>query len=233
MKKPRILLFDLEFNGLNANFGWIYCMSYKWYGEKKIWTMSLRDFKSFKEDPTDDRLLCIAASGVVSSADVLVGHYSTRCDLPYLQTRLAEHSLPPAASVPHVDTWRIARDKLRLNSNRLDSLASLLKSPVKKTHLDATVWRKAAAGHVPSLKYIEDHCEKDIKVLEWCYERLRPLMTSHPHLALREAAGCPKCGHGPMQSRGWNLKKAGRTRRMQCQSCGGWSEQPESGGRIR
>lgn len=225
---PNVVLWDIETTNLNANYGFILCACYKVLGEKKTHTIRIDDYKLHKKDCTNDRLLVKDMVEVLSDADMLVGHYSTRFDLPFLNSRALYHKLDLVAPVPHVDTWRVARNGLKLNSNRLASIAEFL-GKRQKTPILNTQWLRAMAGHKKSIDYVVEHCLADIAVLEETYMTIRPLSREHPNVNIMsgktpEGIICPVCGvAGKMQKRGFRVARTSRTQRFHCQSCGAWS----------
>lgn len=150
--------------------------------------------------------------------------HNTYFDVPYLNSRLLRHNLPPLPPVPHLDGWKVARYKLKLNSNRLQSVTSFL-GLEDKTPLDGPTWVKAMAGHRKSIKYVVEHCRQDCEVLQQVYERLKPLAQGHPNLNLFQGTthACPRCGSLDLQCRGKQVTTTQTYQRFQCQSCGGWS----------
>lgn len=233
--QPKILLWDIEASNLNANYGFVFCIGYKWLGESQVKLISIRNFpKQMKLDHTNDSLVLKKFAEVMAEADLQVTHYGLRFDYPYIQTRLMIHGLPPLPNVPHVDTWRIAKYKLKLHSNRLDTVSHAIpvaqgKQRELKTPLSPEAWIRGHAGHIPSIRYIEDHCIADIKVLENSYLELRKYATSSPNVAKiinHSGEGCPNCGSFDIQLRGWNATARGRQRRAQCKSCAGWFQLP-------
>lgn len=228
MKKQSIktLLFDIEATNLNANFGFILCIGYKWLDEKKVHILSINDFPAYERDKTSDRGLVKEFSRIYNSAQVVVGHYSTRFDTPYINARLLYHNLPPLGPVRHIDTWRISRDKLRLNSNRLNTIGEFFEFP-SKTPVHGPHWVRATAGNPRSLHYIERHCIRDIEVLEATYLKLRGLMQNHPSQALITSVedGCPTCGDTHLSPRGSLLSQVGIAKRFRCPQ-GHWCHTP-------
>lgn len=70
---PRILLWDLECTSLNADFGYLLCFGYKWFGEKHTRVVSINDFaEPFAEDATDDSEVAKAALAILGTADMWV-----------------------------------------------------------------------------------------------------------------------------------------------------------------
>lgn len=228
------MFFDIETTNLNANYGYMLSFGWKCQGDKKAQVISIADYDRFEKDPTNDRDLVKDVRKIMEQADIWCGHYSQRFDVPYIQSRLLYHNLNPLpTSTPHIDTWRIARYKLKLNSNRLDTISKFIKTIDSKTPVDGTHWIRAMAGIKSSLKYVINHNRKDVEVLEEVYNRIRPLMPTHPNMNIVDAkeASCPICSNQRLQKRGWTIARVSKTRRYFCNSCGAWSKgRPE---RIR
>ena len=222
--KPNIVLWDLETSNLNANFGFILCAGYKILGEKKVCVPSIADYSLYKKDPTNDRELVKDVGKFLTDADIWVGHYACYFDIPFLNSRLLYHGLPPLPKVPLVDTWRIARNNLKLNSNRLQSITEFLEME-DKTAIKGPHWIKAMAGNKKSLTYVIEHCRQDVVVLEQVYNKIKVLHSGHPNINILNSKtnGCPVCGSEKLQKRGWNIAGVSRSQRYQCQSCGAWS----------
>lgn len=226
MSKANIVFVDIEASNLNANFGYMLCGAWKSQQEKKVNCISIADFPLFEKDPTNDKKLVEAYANEISKADIFVGWYSTRYDIPFINSRLIFHGLKPLPPIPHVDGWRIAKYQLKLNSNRLASAASFLGAE-QKTPLDGPTWIKAQAGHKSSISYVVKHCKQDIVVLEQVYEKIKMLAKNHPNVNLvsnGSTDACPICGTvGRLQKRGFTIAQTSRKQRWQCQKCGAWS----------
>jgi len=226
--EPKVILWDIETTNLNANFGFVVCFGWKELGEEKAHVISITDFPSFGKDCTNDKEVVNRAAAVLSCADIWVTWYGQRFDEPFVNSRLLSHGLKRMPPIPHVDGWRIAREKLKLHSNRLASVCSFL-GLEDKTPIKSQAWIRAMAGHRPSIKYVVDHCRQDVQVLEQAYLKIRPLSTTHPNLALitERPNSCPICGEwGKITAQGWKITRSNKARRYQCQKCGGWSLGP-------
>lgn len=218
--EPRVLLFDLETTNLSADFGFILCIGYKWLGDPKIYCPSIDQSPGYARNHTDDTWLLEKFRPVVEDADILVAHYGSRFDRPYLQARALFNGLPPfPALTPLVDTWRIAREKLALSSNRLLSVSNLIGAP-EKTPLVGRIWVRAMHGDKKAIKYVKEHCLQDIIVLEKVYQAIAPLRTGPPHMNVK--GGCPSCGGFRVQSRGRVKTLKSVKQRYSCNECGHW-----------
>lgn len=229
MSEPRILFWDIESTHLNADFGYILCIGYKFAGEEKPTIIRIDDFKkAYKKDCTCDKKVVEAFKKVFETADVHVTWYGGKFDLPMVNSRLVAHGMLPMAPVPHIDLWRTAKYQMKLASNRLANVQRFLGLPSEKTSVDGRVWLKAAAGFKDCLQYIVDHCYADIEVLEQAYDRMRPLIKAHPNLGLLAGKKhcCPVCGSDDVIERGKRVVTASVFQRYQCQSCGSFSSAP-------
>lgn len=225
MDKQTVDLWDLECTNLNADFGYILCAGIKELGKKTVTTLSIADFPTYKKNPTDDKLLVKAIRDRLAQSGAWITWYGQRFDQPFLNSRLTYHRLTPLPPVPHIDGWRIAREKLKLHSNRLASVSSFLEIE-EKTPLNGPIWIKASAGDPAALKYVVKHCKQDVLVLEQAFEQIRQLATSGPNLALiqgKASTGCPRCGHAVLQRRGYRITAVCKYQRYQCSGCGAWT----------
>jgi uncharacterized protein YprB with RNaseH-like and TPR domain len=224
--KQKIIHWDLESTNLAGDIGILLCAGYKLEGEKPK-VISVLDFpKSFKDGRITDKYLVEEFYKVLTGPEV--GMWSTwygmGFDVPMFNTRLLEFGLPPLPKMPHCDSWRIARKKLKLHNNRLASVSAFL-GIEEKTPLKLSVWRDAGMGHKPSIKYVIEHCLQDTVVLEQAYERIKPFADAqiHPNLAnIRGVEGCPRCASLKIQRRGTEITSKVKWQRFQCTSCGAW-----------
>lgn len=217
MSEPKRLFFDIEATDLSADWGVCLCIGYR-LGNGKIEIPTLQDFKP--RDLLDDRgLVKYFAEEIYPQADFSIGHYSSRYDIPFINSRLLYHGLPPMPPIFHIDTWRVAKYKMKLSSNRLANIEDFLRVKHQKTKVDKEHWRRAKIGCKKSLKYIVEHCRYDILVLEEVYEKLGHLIKE----PVRHMDGCPSCGSAKLQSRGVQRTLTREYHRFHCQKCGGWS----------
>lgn len=222
----KILAFDIEATNLSANFGTILCIGYKEVGKKRTHILRLRDYPCFKKDATDDSQLVKEFASIANEADAWITYYGARFDVPYINTKLLEYGMHPMDEIHHMDLWRTAKYRLKLNSNRLDTVQKAFHLPTSKTPLDPPVWKKAATGHGPSMKYVEQHCYYDVECLEEVYYKVRPLIANHPNLALLDNMGqvcCTKCGGKRYHKKGLHPKGTSKVtlrQRYKCLECG-------------
>lgn len=232
----KIYCWDLETSHLNANGGFIISAAIVDVDKpNKVYKrFRIDDYKGWQKDPWHDRDLVVDLVDELGTADAWVTYYGKRFDVPFLNTRIlywrAKHvRVDNLENVPHIDLYDTAKRRLRLHSNRLQSVSDLLGNG-DKTPLELPVWLKAAGGHKKSIDYVAKHNDKDAIILAKNYIALRPLVVAHPHLGLLAGGGkgsCPTCGSTSLQSRGVYVTPASRRRRLFCRGCGKWSSIPE------
>ena len=230
--KRRIIGWDIEATHLRANFGHVLCIGWKVFGQKTVHVPSIQDYngscKSCKtlKEPINDKALLEAVYDDLASADAWVTWFGKGFDVKFVNSRLIFHGLPPLPPIPHIDGWRTAKSKLCLTSNRLATVQDFLQLPTSKTSVDGHQWNLASSGDPAALRYIFDHCRKDVNVLEEAYDKMLPLIVDSPNMGLVEKMedGCPRCGLGVLKTNpSWIYSSATRKyQRYQCIACGGW-----------
>ncbi len=219
--KPKILFFDIEATGLNAAFGTILCIGYKWEGEKKVYVPTILDDA---RNMLDDMPLVRDFADEFAKADYVVTWYGKRYDVPMIETKLLKHRLPPLAPKYHLDLWEAARSKFKLHSNRLQAFEKFLGTPDQKTDIDFDSWLKAAHGDKAAIAEVSDHCRKDVLVLEQVFDRMRPWLDKEPPRALftGQSDGCPACGSLHVERRGYKVAATRLYKQLRCLSCNKW-----------
>lgn len=217
---PKVILFDLEFMHINwgADLGLIYCMGWKELNEDKVHMESV--WETRQKDALDDKELCKQIYNVLKDADMIITYNGIKCDVPFIQTRLLAHGLPPLPPIAHKDVYYTAKFKLKLSRNRLFDVQTFLGFSNKKTPVDLYKWLKALIGDKSAQKEILTHCRQDILVLEEAYMKLRPLMNSHPRL--NGYGVCNKCSGTLLKSKVYYTAGKGQKINLVCQKCRGY-----------
>ena len=224
----RILSWDIEASGLNADFGIVLCVGFLEVGKTKAEVLNILDYVD--EDNFDliraEKLLLKDVSTRLLDCDVWLTHFGTWYDINFVNSRLIYHRLPilpPTYS--HIDTWKISRNRLKLRNNRLITISEFLGTKNEKDAIRPEQWLRALSGHRSSMNYIVGHCRRDVKVLAEVYNRIKPLVIDHPNKGLLDGrGGCSVCGAKRIQSRGTYVTRTRKYQRYQCQKCGAWSK---------
>jgi uncharacterized protein YprB with RNaseH-like and TPR domain len=177
LKKLRVGYLDIEATDLDGDFGYMLTWYIKPRNSKKYDYSIIKKSEIFKYE--FDKRLVKELLVAFNNYDVLYTHWGVdrRFDIPFIRTRALVHGLqdqlPKKFEKFMMDTWPIARNKLKLHSNRLDSIADACRiKGVKKTPLSGEKWMLAAVGEPKSLEYIAKHNRHDVILLERVHKKL-------------------------------------------------------------
>lgn len=227
MKKPKILLYDIE-TSPNVAYVWghweqnvlaykeqwqMLSFAWKWLGEKEIHYDCVP--RSLKEKGLVKRL-----GRLIAKADVVIAHNGDTFDIKKVRTRLLYHKLPMLPPVASVDTLKVARKYFAFNSNKLNDLAQFLGLGEKVKHEGIDFWLDYIRGDTRARALMEKYNKQDVNLLEKVYLRMLPAIENHPRMA--NHGQCLYCGGKRVQSRGLVRTARKVYRRLQCQDCLKW-----------
>lgn len=224
-KVPKILYYDIETSDLKADWGELLMIGYKWAGDKDARVKTICDFPGWENRSVDlrDKPLVEFFRSLIEQADVIVGHYSTRFDLRFINTRALIHGLNPMPVVPHVDTWKAARNNLAIGGNGMANIADTLRCDEQKGKVDKRTWRKARAHEKPAINKIAAYCKQDVRTQEAITKKLLPFCKEMPNMQLlmpSEERICPRCGSTHVHLHGQRISKSVIYDRYYCRGCG-------------
>jgi uncharacterized protein YprB with RNaseH-like and TPR domain len=180
----RIGFLDIETSNLDANFGIIltYCIKVREEDTILCDTITKDDIANNEFDKPDKRLVAHLIEDM-SGFDRLVAHYGERFDLKYIRTRALYLGLPffDYGELNIDDTWVMAKNKLKLNSNRLGTVAEALFGHTDKNAVSFKYWIGAMHADEESLAYILDHNKRDVLELEKVWEALKDMIKRTKH----------------------------------------------------
>lgn len=122
-----------------------------------------------------DKRLCQDLIKEMVEFDRLVGHYSSRFDLPFIRSRAIFWGLefPAYGSLKQSDTWIIMRNRFKIHSNRLQSACDFFGIKAKGHPMKQDIWLKAFQGDNQALKYMGVHCEEDVLSTEALWNKIK------------------------------------------------------------
>jgi len=240
MKKPKIVLFDLEtipnmpeamkvwpqlsnYPGLTlrATITSIICGGWKVLGQKKIHCINAWDYPEWKKDINNDKKITKAIYDVLKDADQVVTHNGKRFDWKFLQTRLMHHKLPLLHKIHHVDTCSEAKRHLFAFNNRLGTISQLVAGTKKLDNGGWDLWVRVSQRKAEAMKLMSLYCKQDVKVLEDAYMALRPLAAGTINYnRFTDHEVCHSCGSSRLEGNGWRVTQTQRYRRYRCKDCG-------------
>ena len=236
MEEPKILIFDEEIsktlaytfdfweariNPEDIVIPWfMFCISYRWYGQKKLNNISIIDFPRYKRDKYNDIELLKAFSKVINEADVLVGHNITRFDIKKLNARLILKGLPPTKHTETLDTLQMCRKYFGFTHNSLGAVAEAL-GYKGKTNNEKGLWRKCFEGDLNAHKKMIKYCNNDIDINTFVFEKLMPFIKNRM-IKRNGEIKCQNmlCGSDNIQKRGVR----NGNQKFSCKDCGSWGQ---------
>lgn len=176
--KERVGFFDIETSSLNASFGYILSYAILEDDGDKIYgrTITSNEVKKY----IFDRDLIKECVEDLNKFHRIVVHWGAdrRFDAPFARSRALYHGVdfPLYKDIYIEDTWLMAKNKLRLYSNRLEAIGDFLNIPAKGHKLKPTIWQKALAGDRESLDYLWTHNVEDVLTTKEVWRRLHDFM---------------------------------------------------------
>ena len=165
--------FDIETTGLTADWGIMICYCIKEAHKNKILQRAITKDEIQSEKILDRKVVkqCIED---LQKFDKIITHYGTRFDIPFVRSRALYHNLPfPLyGEIVHKDTYYMCRNKLQISKNRLENACRHVLGKTRKTHLIPEYHLLSLQGDKKAIKFIIDHCRRDVRDLEDLYWKL-------------------------------------------------------------
>lgn len=228
---PKILAFDIETAPAQALVFSAYkpfvtpkhiiehprmlCFSAQWYGQKKV--MFYSEFHHSRQEMLEK------IAELLDEADIVVHYNGTNFDEPWIRGELLVENIEQPSPFKTVDLYRAVRSGSRFISNKLEYVAPRLLEDSKVTHEGIEMWWKCMNGDEKAWSKMRQYAKHDTAMMFPLYERLRPIMKTHPNLNLyREdgETGCPWCGSTHLRKRGVARTASSVFQRYQCQAEG-------------
>lgn len=244
--KARVLILDLEtapalvytFGLRDQNHGidaikrdsYVLMWCARWLGENKALSDTLINYpKDYKKDPTNDRNIAISLQKLLDEANLVVTQNGNSFDLKWSNTLFLKHGLEEPSHYYSVDLLLASRRSYYSLSHRLDFRGRQLGLGGKMEHEGFKLWIKVMDGDKSAWKRMLDYCNRDVKLTEEYYLKLRPRIKNHPNVNVfhNQPFGgrlkCPACGSGKLKRKGWRYLISGRKQRFKCDDCGSYA----------
>jgi uncharacterized protein YprB with RNaseH-like and TPR domain len=232
MSRPRknVLVFDIETTNLDANRGHIICAAAKWYGNPELFKFRIDSEPGYGKTPAsfyDDAHIVRGLVSLADGAEAVVAYYGAygRFDVPYVNTRAVISGQRPFPSLTIIDPYDVARSRLKLARNNLDSVSEALGTRRRKTHLPWADWLAAQYGDRKAIDTLLKYNVNDVLLLEEVYDNCLPLMPNHPYIGevgqgevVNER--CPVSAYHKTVVDGTRRTKSYIVHRRRCKTCG-------------
>ena len=195
--------------------GGLLCFGANWNGSKA--------YLFYSEWEHGREAMAQAAKELLEEAEAVVTYNGDRYDIPKLFGEILLANLTPPPPPTSIDLIKTVK-KMGFVMNRLAYIGPLLKLGGKKEHEGFDLWKKVLNGDEKARKRMTDYCLRDVKLLVDLYKKIKPFIKTHPHLGKAGGHSCGACSGTKLHSRGYRRTKFYRIQRLQCQSCGAWSD---------
>lgn len=166
---------------------------------------------------------------LVSQADIIVGHYIDRADIPWIKGDLyVEAGLPTLGPFKTIDTLKVLRKELGDGApfKALEAFCNIVGIPGKTDHYDRHAMERAVAGSEPDQERLLDYCAGDVIASQYLYDWLRPHIKNHPALFVDgkdKLTVCNRCGHDTEPIPRRYIANVMSYSMRRCTNCGGHS----------
>ncbi len=238
MKKPRILVIDIETSPLETqvfgiwdqNIGlgqiikdWtIISYSAKFVGEKGI----IQEDTRHEKDVRNDKKLVKNIRDLLDSADIVLGQNSKKFDVKKINARIEIHKIKPPSSFRQIDTCQLAKKHFGFTSNKLEYLSDKLNTKYKKLkhkkYPGHELWRECLAGNQDAWKDMAKYNNYDILATEELYVGSFMKWDNSVNFNLyhdEETTICT-CGSTDFVKNGHVYLSTGKYQRYSCKACG-------------
>lgn len=204
--------------------GYLWSISWKWYGEKKIYHKNITDFPLYKKDRYSDKVLTEFIWNLVNEADIVICHNGNAFDTKYITGRFAHHKLGQPRPYKKIDTKLLFKKYLNEDSNSLKDICFKHNLPHKLETGGEKLWQDCEHGDLKAIKKMEGYNNGDVVSLESAYLFILPFIENHPNIALMlgERSACSNCGSKNVKKEGFNYTRVSKQQQWSCKDCHSW-----------
>ena len=241
-KKPVTLLFDIEtepnlvrtWRKWEQNviwyerYGYIWSISWKYLGEKKVYHKNITDFPLYKKDKYSDKELVEFIWKLVDSSDIVIAHNGNAFDIKTITGRFVHYKLQPPTPYQKIDTKLLYKKYLNEDSNSLKDICLKHDLPHKLETGGQKLWELCEQGDKKAIKKMATYNNGDVVSLEAAYKLILPYVNNHPNIGLMngDKIACPNCGSLNLQRRGFGVNRVNKYQKWKCMNCGSWHTSP-------
>lgn len=203
--------------------------SAKWLHSDKIMYMDTRN----ETNPRDDKNILQGLWNLMDESDIIIGQNSKSFDIPKINARFLEHSMPKPSSFRQIDTMRLAKKHFKFTSNKLEYMSKKFLTGIQKSDHKKfpghSLWSECLKGNVEAFEEMEAYNVTDILTTEALYHRLKSWDSSLNFNVYHDAFHhqC-SCGSVSFKRHGFVFTNTGKFKRHICTKCGAESVDKEN-----
>ena len=192
----------------------------KWHGEKPV--MFHSDFHNTHEQMVQ------SAHAFLSEADAVIHYNGTSFDMPLLNREFLLAGMSPPEPYKNIDLLKVAREKFRFVSNKLEYVSRSVGLEGKAHHEGHNLWVRCMAGDKAAWDVMRRYNKQDVVLTEKLYDILLPWISGHPNPALYVSGDegrptCERCGSTRLTKQGFAHTQVSVFQQWKCLDCLSWS----------
>jgi hypothetical protein len=164
-ENERLGFIDIEASNLSGDWGFLfgYCILDEKGKVYEDW-VTKEDIKKWGRAGKEDKRVLQSLVNHMENFDRLIGHYSSRYDLPMIRTRavMTDVWFPTYGAYVQTDGWRILRSKFKLRSNGLENSTRNLVGETRKDHFTQALMNGCVRGEKWAIDWAKKHCLQDV-----------------------------------------------------------------------
>jgi transposase len=243
LRKPKIAVVDTETsaavvytfgrfdvtisqNAVAEEGGKILCACWKWLHKTEVEGAYMQPHEIRKGN---DKRVLKALRKVYLKADAVVMHNGRKFDDKVIMTRSIANGLGPNPNVKVIDTLVMAKSKLRLPSNSLDSIGAYFGLGRKIDTGGIDLWVRVQKGCPVAMQEMFTYCKQDVLLLESVFLLLQALGIpgyNAAHYFDDDKVRCRVCGSEEIEYTGRStFTTVGEFKEVQCKHCSSYSRE--------
>src|SRR3990167_2335346 len=115
---------------------------------------------------------------LIKKCDLVVGHFSNGFDMPFARSKAfynhLEKEIPKYKTVRYADTYFMSKHHIGTRRYGLENMIYRLSLRNGKNHINRRIWRLAREGDKWAIRYIANHCIKDVDMLRRLHMKIEP-----------------------------------------------------------
>lgn len=238
--KPKILFLDIETCPIIADVWQLYdqnvglnqiqqdwsiiAWAAKWRGEKKIHYMDTGDQKNHRDDSKILKPLWV----LMDEADIVVGQYSKKFDVPKINARFIINGIKsghPPSGYRQQDTKQMAKKAFGFTSFKLEYMAKALnlknQKLVQREFEGHRLWSECLKSNPRAWKEMRKYNPIDLLATEELYEKILAWDSGlNPNVYHKMHDNICVCGSNNFVENGFRYTNSGKFQRYKCKNCG-------------
>lgn len=191
--------------------------SAKWAGDSRIYSDFLTPDEAIKQD--QERIVR-SLWNLMSQTNITVSYNGNNFDMRHMNSFFMKYRLGLPNRIRNIDPCQIARNVLKLDSNKMDYVVKYLGLDDGKHKMEVQDWINCYYGDLKALKKMEKYCEHDVVILELITDAIKPYTSGLPNMGVYGEISepvCPSCGSKNFKPNGFTYTSFGKYNSYRCE----------------